>query len=131
MRATMQGFALLDVLMALAIAAALAGIAWPSFQQQAVRGKRQAAQIQMLSIATRQQQFLLTQQRYATQNELEGAGYRLPDAVARDYRYQITMGTATWPTYQLTFIPHATSAQQSDGELTLHSDGRREPEGRW
>ena len=131
MRAAMQGFALLEMLMALAIAAVLAGVAWPSFQQHAVRGKRQAAQVQMLDIATRQQQFLLTQQRYAAQNELERAGYRLPEAVARDYRYQITLGTGTWPTYQLAFIPHLTSAQHADGALTLHSDGRREPEGRW
>lgn len=131
MYATVRGFTLLEVLLVVALTGVLASLAWPSFQQQVVRGKRQAAQIQMLEIATRQQQFLLTQQRYANQRELETSGYRLPDAVARDYRYQLVLGSGVWPSFVLSFIPQTNSSQQTDGALLLHSDGRREPEGRW
>ncbi|WP_370599955.1 type IV pilin protein [Pseudomonas nitroreducens] len=133
-----RGFTLIELMVVAAIVAILAAIAYPSYQQYIVRGKRSAAQAQMMDIANREQQYLLANRAYADKTALEAGGYSLPSEVASDYSYTITKldgaamsATDTPPTFLITFSPISGSlpAKASDGDLKLGSDGSKT--GKW
>lgn len=124
-----RGFTLIELMVVAAIVAILAAIAYPSYQQYIIRGKRSAAQAQMMDIANREQQYLLANRAYADKTALEAGGYSLPSEVSGSYGYDITVGTGTPPTFTITFT--ATGSQASDGDLTLKSDGTKTPSTKW
>ncbi|MFK8398111.1 type IV pilin protein [Pseudomonas sp. BGr12] len=124
-----RGFTLIELMVVVAIVAILAAIAYPSYQQYVIRGKRSAAQAQMMDIANRQQQYLLANRAYASKSALESGGYALPSEVSGNYSYDITVGSGTPPTFTITFTP--SGGQASDGNLTLASDGTRTPSAKW
>ncbi|MDH1009939.1 prepilin-type N-terminal cleavage/methylation domain-containing protein [Pseudomonas nicosulfuronedens] len=124
-----RGFTLIELMVVAAIVAILAAIAYPSYQQYVIRGKRSAAQAQMMDIANRQQQYLLANRVYASKSQLESGGYALPSEVSSNYGYDVTVVSGTPPTFTITFTP--SGAQASDGNLTLSSDGSRTPSAKW
>ena len=124
-----SGFTLIELMVAVAILAILAAIVWPGYQQHVIRGQRAAAQAQMLDLASRQQQFLLANRSYASQSQLEAAGYALPAEVAARYAYEIELGSAGG--YLIRFVPLSGSTQANDGTLTLDHLGNRGPSGKW
>lgn len=124
-----RGFTLIELMVALVVVAILATLAYPSYQQYIVRGKRSAAQAQMMDIANRQQQFLLANRAFASKSDLVAAGYSLPSEVSESYGYDIVVGGGTPPTFTITFTP--SGSQASDGALTLSSDGSKTPAGKW
>jgi len=114
----------------MAIIAILATIALPSYQQHLIRSNRVAAQAQMMEIANRQQLFLVSDRSYADKEKLELIGFTLPEEVARQYEYKITLDESVLPpTFLITFIPHG--SQSADGELTLDSAGIKTPAEKW
>jgi type IV pilus assembly protein PilE len=123
------GFSLIELLMAVAIVGILAAIAFPSYQEQIRRGHRAAAQSEMLDIANKQAQFLLTNRAYASKTVLTASGYSLPSDVSDRYTYAITIGVGTVPSYTITFT--ATGGQVADGNLTLDSSGTKTPADKW
>ncbi len=121
------GFTLIELMIACAIVAILAKLAYPSYVNYVVRANRSAAQAQVLDISNRQQQYLLAGRSYATKTQLESSGYVLPSEVASRYDYSISVGTSTVPAFTITFTPKG--AQASDGNLTLNSEGGKT--GKW
>ncbi len=117
------------MMVTVAIIGIIAAIAYPSYQQYIIRGKRSAAQSQMLEIANREQQFLLANRVYADKTTLESNGFALPAEVSAVYTYTITVGAGTVPIYTITLTP--TGAQASDGNLTLNSEGVKSPTNKW
>lgn len=124
-----KGFTLIELMVVVAIVSILAAIAYPSYQQYIIRGKRAAAQAQMMDIANREQQYLLANRAYASKSALETGGYVLPSEVASDYGYDISIGSGTPPSFTITFTP--SGSQASDGALTLGSDGSKTPSSKW
>ena len=125
-----RGFTLIELMVVAAIVAILAAIAYPSYQQYIIRGKRTAAQAQMMDIANREQQYLLANRAYADKTALEAGGYALPSEVSGNYGYSITVNNAaTPPTFTITFTP--SGSQTSDGNLTLDSAGSKTPTNKW
>ena len=117
-------------MIAVAIVAILAAIALPNYSSYVVRGKRSAAQSQMMDIANREQQFLLADRSYADQTKLESSGYSLPTDVSANYGYSIAVdNAATPPTFTITFTP--AGAQSSDGAISLSSEGVKTPASKW
>lgn len=124
-----HGFTLIELMVTVSIIAILAAIAWPSYQQYVIRGKRSAAQAQMMDIANREQQYLLANRTYASKSQLEASGYALPSEVGRNYTYDVALGSEAMPTFTITFT--AIGAQASDGNLILSSEGEKAPAGKW
>lgn len=128
-RSILYGFTLIELMIAVAIVGILAAIAYPSYTQYMIRANRAAAQAEMMDIANRQEQFLLTDRSYASKTTLEASGYTLPSDVSSKYSYAVVTGTGTVPSYTLTFTP--TGTQASDGDLVITSEGVKTPADKW
>ena len=124
-----SGFTLIELMVVVAIVGILAAIAYPSYTQYTIRVNRAAAQSEMMAIANRQQQFLLTNRNYVDKGTLEASGYALPTDLANKYNYTIALGGGAVPFYTLTFTPEG--MQASDGNLTINSDGVKTPVEKW
>ncbi|MDB5908703.1 MAG: protein involved in methylation [Massilia sp.] len=121
---------MIELMVCVVIVAILASIALPSYRQYIIRGKRSAAQAQMMDIASREEQFLLANRTYADKATLVANGYTLASEVAANYDYGVTaLGSGSVPSYTITFT--ATGAQLSDGDLSLTSAGVKSPAGKW
>ena len=77
-----RGFTLIELMIAVAIVAILAGIGYPSYTSHVKKSLRRAAQAQMLDIANRQQQFLLANRAYVAYSALTTSGYALPSELS-------------------------------------------------
>jgi type IV pilus assembly protein PilE len=124
------GFTLIELMMVIVIVAILLAIALPAYQNQIIRGHRAAAKSEMLEIANRQQQFLLSDRAYASKATLTSSGYALPTDVAGRYDFDVTVGDPNDPpTFEIIFT--SKGAQASDGELRLTSEGLKTPTDKW
>lgn len=126
-----RGFSLIELMVVVVIIGLLAGIGYPAYQQHVVKGKRVAAQAQMMDIANRQQQVMLANRTYASKAELLAAGFSLPNDVAAVYDWDVSVTSSTPPGFTITFTPVAGRSQASDGALTLTSEGVKTPAGKW
>lgn len=124
-----RGFTLIELMIVVAIVGILSAIAYPSYTQYTIRANRAAAQSEMMAIANRQQQFLLTNRNYVDKGTLEASGYALPTDLANKYNYTIALGGGAVPFFTLTFTP--TGTQASDGNLAVNSDGVKTPDYKW
>ena len=123
------GFTLIELMITVAIVGILAAIALPNYTQYIVRSNRAAAQSEMLAIANKEEQFLLSNRAYATLADITSSGYSLPATLSSKYTYDIAVGTGTVPSYTITFT--GTGSQASDGNLTLDNTGSKTPASKW
>lgn len=128
-RAEQRGFTLIELMIVVAIVGILSSIAYPAYTQYMINASRAAAQSEMMAIANRQQQFLLTNRNYVDKATLEASGYALPADVDKKYDYAIVLGGGAVPFYTLTFT--AIGSQAGDGNLTINSDGVKTPADKW
>lgn len=128
-QASQSGFTLIELMIVVVIIAILSAIAYPAYTQYVIRANRTAAQAEMMNIANRQQEFLLTNRNYATKEMLEGSGYSLHSDVSSKYTYAINVGAGALPSYTLTFTP--TGSQAVDGNLTINNQGVKTPADKW
>jgi type IV pilus assembly protein PilE len=130
-RRSSGGFTLIELMIVIVVVAVLMGIALPAYRDQVIRGHRAAAKGEILEIASREKQFLLANRAYVNETTLETNGFSLADKVADNYIYTIELGTATLPSYTITFTPKAGSSQADDGALSFTSEGVRSPADKW
>ncbi|MBX3639821.1 MAG: prepilin-type cleavage/methylation domain-containing protein [Nitrosomonas sp.] len=124
-----NGFTLIDLMILISIVGILTTIAYPSYTQYMIKTSRADAQSEMMTIADRQQQFLLTHRAYADKSTLEANGYFLPADVSTRYSYAIVLGRGAAPSFTLIFTP--IGAQAGDGDLMLASSGVKTPIDKW
>lgn len=121
------GFTLVELLVVLVIVAIIAAIGYPSYVQYTIRANRTAAQSFMLTIANKQEQYMLDARSYANDpNALTTLGLTLPIEVSRNYDVAVSaVITATPPTYTIT-ATRISPQQINDskcGNLTLNQTG--------
>ena len=114
-------------MVAVAIVAIVAAIAYPSYQDHLRKGRRAAAQAFLVEVSSKQQQYLLDARKYATgATALATLNMTVPTTVSQFYTVTVGPAVATVPpTYTLTATPIAGSVQVKDGALTLTHDGTK------
>ena len=127
-----QGFTLIELMIAVAIAGILAVLAVPSYQSFIVRGNRAAAQAFMMDVASREKQYLLDARSYT--NDLAilygVAASAIPPEVSRNYASIAIAVSATPAAFTITATP-GSGSQAADGALTLDSTGAKSPDYKW
>lgn len=120
--ARVQGFTLLDALVALAIVAIFTAIAFPSYEAIAKQGRRADAVRELQDVMQQQERFFLNNMTYTT--DLTALGYASSPLTSDDEFYSIgasVCGASIAQCVELT----ATSVDGSDGTITLDSQGNR------
>jgi type IV pilus assembly protein PilE len=134
-RVKQGGFTLIELMITVAIVGILSAVAYPAYTSHLIKGSRAAAKAQMLDLANREQQFLLSTRAYVTYDStttttpMSVSGYSLPPEVSAKYNATIVVGSTTVPSFTITFTP--TGRQATDGALTLNSEGVKAPASKW
>lgn len=123
---------LLELLVALVIAATLAALALPSYRAHVVRAHRFEALEALLAAASAQERFHLAQGRYAFRLAGEAAGDDEPalpvPALTRGGRYRLELRDVAVDRYRVVAVPVAGRGQESDtrcASFEIESGGRR------
>ncbi len=125
-----RGFTLIELMIAVAIIAILTAIAIPSYKSYVVRGNRSAAQSFMMTIAQKQEQYLIDARQYATFTDAAGLsstlGLGIPREVSSFYTVTCAERVADDPrTFTISAAPVEGTAQADDGTLTLNELGAK------
>lgn len=125
---TDAGITLLELLIALAIAALLAAISYPSYRQQLLRAHRTEAIESLLAIAAAQERHHLAAGRYAeTLAAAGGAGLSMQSATVSG-RYDLQLEDTAPDRYVAVATPVAGGPQAADrrcARLAIQANGQR------
>ncbi len=121
------GFSLIELMITVAVLGILAAVAYPSYQDYVRRGNRSAAQTFMMTIAQRQEQYLLTNRSYATAI----SALNLTQPTETSGRYTFALSTTGTPPTAYLITATAIGTQAVDGALTLSSSGAKTPVEKW
>lgn len=123
MKSDNNGFSLIELLIAMAIAAILATIAYPSYRQHILKSHRTEAKNLLVDIATRQERFFTQNNRYASKLSLMNFS---TDTVATETgRYNVSISASTNITYTAQAVPTSIGTQNSDlcGSFSINEQG--------
>ena len=127
LRRASGGFTLIELMIVVAIIGILAMIGIPSYDRYVMRSNRAVAKQFMLSVASKQEQYLLDARQYAT--TVSALGLTAPTELANRYTFAFSACAAPCTTYTLTAT--AIGSQTSDGNLTLDNLGTKGPADKW
>jgi type IV pilus assembly protein PilE len=129
------GFTLIELMVVVAIITLLASFAIPSYTQYVVRSHRTAAKQFILSVASKQEQYILDARQYAT--AIFGPGVTslnmAPPQETNRYDFALAACAAPCTTYTITATPKAAFLPAQAGDLTLDNLGTKSsnPAGLW
>lgn len=101
-----------------AIIGILAAVAYPSYQNYVLKGRKGAAQAFLLLVAQRQQQYFLDNRSFAA--DFTALGVTAPPDVSPYYIPNIELSAGPPPTFRVSATPQG--VQDKNGELTHRID---------
>ena len=114
-----SGFTLIELMIAVAIIGILAAVAYPSYQNYLLKGRKGAAQAFLLLTAQRQQQYFLDNRSFAA--DWTALGITKPSDVSTYYDTNNYLFAGPPPTFMVAATP--IGVQDKNGELTHRIDG--------
>jgi type IV pilus assembly protein PilE len=108
-----RGFTLIELMIVVAVIAILGAIAMPQYMREVRKSRRTAAKTTLLDVASRQEKYYATQNKYGALTDLgyTGATIQAPSATQDYYNVTLTLGT---PTNGFTATAAAQGDQQKD-----------------
>ena len=101
---TQQGFTLMELMIVVAIVGILAAVGYPSYMQYTVKANRSAAQSYLLSVANKQEQYMLDARQYFSTSTgctnilaASAVGVSPPHEVDKNYSIAICANSAATP----------------------------------
>lgn len=120
-----RGFTLIEVMIVVAIVAILVSIALPSYRQYILRANRSAVESFMMTVAQKQEQYLLDARGYA--NALASLGLVEPNDVRDNYTVTTSYVGGSSRTYFIQAVPKGVQTEDSCGTLSLDNNGQKLP----
>lgn len=118
-----SGFTLIELMIAVAVLAILAAIAWPSYQEHVRKSRRAEAQAFLMAVAARQQQFLVDTRGYSA--SLTDIGVPTPANVTSTYDIALAAPTGNPPAFSVTATPKASQVGERCGTLSIDQSGAK------
>lgn len=133
-----RGLTLIELMIAVAITAILASLAYPSYEGHVRKGRRATAQAALQELAAKQHQFLLDQRRYArrcdTCTAAEKASeipYAPPQALAGFYTLHANVPDAAYlpasTNFAVSAVPSEAMAARGEATLSIDQRGQKTP----
>lgn len=133
-RVAARGVTLIELMIAVAVVAILASIAYPAYQDQVRKSRRSAAQAVMMEVAQKQMQIFLDRRSYAAATNtaaIQGAPLRVAvdSAVSSYYDLSVTVTTPSNapPTFTVTAAPKGAQASDKCGTMTIDQVNAKTP----
>lgn len=128
----MQGFTLIEVLIAIVIVGILAALALPSYNNQVAKSRRSDCMGVMMSFAQAMEKYNAINYTYqgaadGEKNTGKPASTLFPDQCPMEGNafYDLTISAASVSDFTLTATPVAGTSQADDGVITINSLGQR------
>jgi type IV pilus assembly protein PilE len=118
-----RGFTLIELMIAIAVGVILVGLAVPSYLSHVQRSARTEAQAYLMSVAVRQQQFLLDTRAYA--GTLGSVGVSPPARVQAAYNLTLNVTGGPPPGFSVVATPKGSQLSDGCGTLSIDQAGTK------